>query len=290
MLSSPDVRVRTPPQHSMRRGLLLLALLAGVGGSKLDNVARNNAFIGYTETKGKPCVVEDRDAQCPRWASSGECARNPSFMMSTCAKSCGAPCEPEADDRLAKHANVGAVVFHTAQGDIRVRLREDLSPVVAGMFKAFASKPGASGSFYRSEAIPEPGAVDNFGGPGPPYALVQGRLDGNHRNDLPREGAPKVRRGHACLIGGGPDFFIAVGPHPEWGNGHTVWGEVDLHEMGAVDAITALDVKKETWGETHVTVLVHPLRFELSFEPPGWPGTLAKLRGAGSAILSDVDR
>ena len=65
---------------------------------------------------------------------------------------------------------------------------------------------------------------------------------------------------------------------------------MDLDEMRTVDAITRLDVKKETWGETHVTVLVDPLRFELSFEPPGWPGTLAKFRGAGSAVLSDVDR
>jgi hypothetical protein len=108
----------------MRRACLVLALLAGVGASKLDHAARNNAFIGYTETKGQPCVVEDRDAQCEQWASSGECTRNPGFMTSTCAKSCGAPCEPEVDDRLTKHANVGAVVFHTAEGDIRVRLRK----------------------------------------------------------------------------------------------------------------------------------------------------------------------
>ena len=199
----------------MRRACLVLALLAGVGASKLDHAARNNAFIGYTETKGQPCVVEDRDAQCEQWASSGECTRNPGFMTSTCAKSCGAPCTPpEVDDRLPKHANVGAVVFHTAEGDIRVRLRKDASPIVAEAFSSFASKPGASGSFYRSEAVPEPGAIDNFGGPGPPYALVQGRLDGTHRSDLPRESAPKVRRGHACLIGGGPDFFIAVGRPP----------------------------------------------------------------------------
>ena len=277
----------------MRRACLVLALLAGVGASKLDHAARNNAFIGYTETKGQPCVVEDRDARCEQWASSGECTRNPGFMTSTCAKSCGAPCTPEVDDRLPKHANVGAVVFHTAEGDIRVRLRKDASPVVAETFSSFAKKPGASGSFYRSEAVPEPGAIDNFGGPGPPYALVQGRLDGTHRSDLPRESAPKVRRGHACLIGGGPDFFIAVGGHPEWGNGHTVWGEVDLDEMEAVDAITRLRVRKETWGETHVTVLVDPLRFTLTYEPPDKDLDLetvdagGRLRGASA--LSDVD-
>ena len=268
----------------MRRGLLLLALLAGVGGSKLDHDARNNAFIGYTETKGKPCVVEDRDAQCPQWASSGECNRNPSFMMSTCAKSCGAPCESEADDRLAKHANVGAVVFHTAQGDIRVRLREDLSPVVAGMFKAFASKPGASGSFYRSEAVPEPGAIDNFGGPGPPYALVQGRLDGNQRSDLPREGAPKVRRGHACLIGGGPDFFIAVGGHPEWGNGHTVFGKVAERDMSVVEAIVRLPVLEQVWGQTRVTALAEKLPFTMATLAPTALADVDDAGGGGNML------
>ena len=276
----------------MRRACLVLALLAGVGASKLDHAARNNAFIGYTETKGQPCVVEDRDARCEQWASSGECTRNPGFMTSTCAKSCGSPCTPEVDDRLAKHANVGAVVFHTADGDIRVRLRKDASPIVAETFSSFAAKPGASGSFYRSEAVPEPGAIDNFGGPGPPYALVQGRLDGTHRSDLPRESAPKVRRGHACLIGGGPDFFIAVGHHPEWGNGHTVWGEVDLDEMATVDAITRREVRKETWGETHVTVLVDPLRFTLTYEPPDLDLELDGAAGGrlrGASVLSDVD-
>ena len=276
----------------MRRAFLVLALLAGVGASKLDHAARNNAFIGYTETKGEPCVVEDRDAQCEQWASSGECTRNAGFMTSTCAKSCGSPCTPEVDDRLPKHANVGAVVFHTAEGDIRVRLRKDASPIVAETFSSFAAKPGASGSFYRSEAVPEPGAIDNFGGPGPPYALVQGRLDGTHRSDLPRESAPKVRRGHACLIGGGPDFFIAVGDHPEWGNGHTVWGEVDLDEMATVDAITRREVRKETWGETHVTVLVDPLRFTLTYEPPDLDLELDGAAGGrlrGASVLSDVD-
>ena len=40
-----------------------------------------------------------------------------------------------------------------------------------------------------------PGATDNYGGPGPPYALVQGRLAGRGvRTNLPKEGAPKLER------------------------------------------------------------------------------------------------
>ena len=26
--------------------------------------------------------------------------------------------------------------------------------------------------------------------------------------------------------GSGPDFFVALAHHPEWGTGHTVWGDV----------------------------------------------------------------
>jgi len=78
------------------------------------------------------------------------------------------------------------------------------------------------------ERIPEPGAIDNFGGPGPPYALLQGSLPpvpGGWKA-LAVESAPFVERGMVCLIGGGPDFFIAVGPHREWAHAHTVWGQV----------------------------------------------------------------
>ncbi len=40
--------------------------------------------------------------------------------------------------------------------------------------------------------------------PGPPYALIQGRLAGaGVRSDLPQEGAPKVERGYVALIGTG---------------------------------------------------------------------------------------
>ena len=62
--------------------------------------------------------------------------------------------------------------------------------------------------------------------------------------------------------GTGPDFFIALKEHPEWGNGHTVWGRVQ-GSMSAVDAIVGLPLKNETWGQTHVRVLLTPLPFTL---------------------------
>ena len=41
---------------------------------------------------GVGAACEDRDASCPQWAASGECTKNPGFMLPTCRKSCGA-CE-----------------------------------------------------------------------------------------------------------------------------------------------------------------------------------------------------
>ena len=86
-----------------------------------------------------------------------------------------------------------------ALGDVRVKLRDDLAPTVAGYFQQLAQDgtcgPKSGCQFYRSEAVPVPGATDNYGGPGPPYALVQGRLAGRGvRTNLPKEGAPKLER------------------------------------------------------------------------------------------------
>lgn len=52
--------------------------------------------------------------------------------------------------------------------------------------------------------------MDNYGGPGPPYALLQGSLGTPYFKNLEKEGAPAAGRGFACLIGTGPDFFLAV--------------------------------------------------------------------------------
>ncbi len=68
--------------------------------------------------------------------------------------------------------------------------------------KRLASEHACTGCrFYRSEAIPAPGAVDNFGGPGPPYALIQGSLSSAGFTQIEKEGAPLVQRGDACFIG-----------------------------------------------------------------------------------------
>lgn len=66
----------------------------------------------------------------------------------------------------------GVAVF---AGNVVDQVRTDWSPVTAGAVLAAARRrgSGAPGNFYRSEKLPLPGAIDNFGGPGPPYALLQ---------------------------------------------------------------------------------------------------------------------
>lgn len=157
----------------------------------------------------------------------------------------------------------------TSLGDIRVALRPELAPNTVAYISRLARGEGApcdTCRFYRAESLPAPGAIDNFGGPGPPYALIQGSFASADFKAVEKEAAPLVVRGDACFIGSGPDFFIAVGPHPEWGAGHTVWGRV-LGDMGTVDDIADGQPKEEqTWGQTHVTVLKTPLPFTLSLE------------------------
>jgi cyclophilin family peptidyl-prolyl cis-trans isomerase len=153
---------------------------------------------------------------------------------------------------------------------LATQLRPALAPRTVAYILRLA-RQGAAGCpgcrFYRAEGLPAPGAVDNYGGPGPPYALLQGSFASPDFVPIDKESAPLVARGDACFIGSGPDFFLAVGAHPEWGQGHTVWGRVLGASMAVVDAAAMEQPKKEeTWGQTHVTVLVTPLPFTLSLE------------------------
>jgi hypothetical protein len=82
-----------------------------------------------------------------------------------------------------------------------------------------------------------------------------------------KEPGPEALRGYACLIGGGPDFFIASRAHKEWGNAHTVFGEVTEASMVVVDTVTEeYPVHRELWGQTNVTVLDERLAFAASLK------------------------
>eukprot|EP00854_Cymbomonas_tetramitiformis_P005986 gene5986-7195_t len=204
--------------------VLMLMTLSGLGLTAAGVGDRNSAFIGYSETSPSPESEEcdDENKFCVDWAARGECDS----------------------------------------------LRDDLSPRTVDQIRNLVDKGQCTDecAFYRSEDIPAVGAIDNFGGPGPPYALVQGALQASHSpgasetrvesaphihrsvlpmqgvwHSIPKEGSPIVRRGDVCMIQGGPNFFIAVAGHREWGHAHVVWGKVG--DMSVVDAITKLPVR-----------------------------------------------
>ena len=171
----------------------------------------------------------------------------------------------EADD------GGGELTLSTRAGDITITLRADWAPkLVADIITAVrvggaCRRADGTCAFYRSEAVPAPGAVDNYGGPGPPYALLQGNFEGLG-NTHEKEIVTRAKRAYACLIGQGADFFIATRAHDEWGLGHTVFGVVDAAGMAVVDAITQNEhnlypVTRATWGQTNVTTLVERLPF-----------------------------
>lgn len=207
---------------------LLLALALGSGASARAPIRREDAFVGYSERT------------MPASGSHyGERRQSP---------------EDSAFGRPK------TLVLSTSAGEIEIRLRVEWAPkltkaieTAVGVGGACSSSTSQSCAFYRSEGAPKPGAIDNYGGPGPPYALLQGSFDGLGSDHAKEEG-PEALRGYVCLIGTGPDFFIASRSHREWGKAHTVFGEVV--SMKLVDDITeTYPVHHETWGQTNVTVL-----------------------------------
>lgn len=131
--------------------------------------------------------------------------------------------------------------------------------------------------FYRAEPVPphwaSPDWPDSWQGGrwGPPYALLQGSLRPSGTRHAPPAAdvgpgcKPVIRRGMVAWAGGrgGPDFFIALAQHPEWGNGHTVWAEVLPQDMAVVDAIMRRPLRVANWGSINATELVSPLPYAL---------------------------
>jgi len=82
--------------------------------------------------------------------------------------------------------------------------------------------------------------------------------------DTPREDAPIIMRGAVAWAGGGvgPDFFIAMAKHPEWGHEHTVFGDILEEDMQLLEKILQLP-SKVTPGTPPVVNLIEPVSFTL---------------------------
>ena len=189
----------------------------------------------------------------------------------------------------------------TAEGEVRVALRaeavhgsEYVRAVLAQQHEAGelvvgaqadrpalepdpAQPPRSGLRFYRAEPVPahwaSPDWPDNyFGGRwGPPYALLQGSFMPASAHlkpgaaDHAAPARPVIQRGMLAWAAGqgGPDFFIALAQHPEWGNGHTVFAQALPEDMAIVDAIMRRPLRVANWGSINATELVTPLPFQL---------------------------
>lgn len=131
-------------------------------------------------------------------------------------------------------------------GRIVLKLLSDGAPNACAAVRRLAEQRGCINcNFYRAEARPNSGK----GQPpeGPPYALLQGKLDVEARKE--QEGKIPIKAGHVAFIPGTNDFFIALEDHPEWGTSHTVFAEVE--DFVAVDLIAIQpyrEVKHNQYG------------------------------------------
>ncbi|KAF5843818.1 hypothetical protein DUNSADRAFT_5055 [Dunaliella salina] len=197
--------------------------------SSAQSTSRNGAFIGYTERAGTAC--RDNDSSCGDWASKGECTSNPGYMMMSCPVSCEQCTPPELD--AEKYANE-TLVLETELGKVYMTMLWDNAPRAAALIMDLAhrgSKQQKQCRFYRSEAAPLEGG-------GPPYGLLQGSLAGILKAP-PSEGNAPPKYGHAAMILGTTEFYIALMDHLEWAGAHSVWGKVEERSMETVHRIVS---------------------------------------------------
>lgn len=162
----------------------------------------------------------------------------------------------------------GIIEMKTTLGNIRIKLQVSWAPRTVAYIRDLVRVGYCQGcQLYRAEGRAgiwdEKGALRDPEKKGPPYALVQGTMkaDGVLYKRAEKEAAPPIKRGYVALIDGGPDFFISLADHPEWGNSHSVFGTVLPEDMALVEEITKRPTKEENWDGTDVLALEDPLSF-----------------------------
>ncbi|PNW73340.1 hypothetical protein CHLRE_14g628450v5 [Chlamydomonas reinhardtii] len=118
------------------------------------------------------------------------------------------------------------VKISSSYGEFIIKLRPDLAPDTCTLVWELAQKGNCpSCKFYRHEPVPMEWGNNGFFGP--PYALLQGSLADLARQPPFENKGTTVQKGHICMIPNCKEFFIATADHSEWGQSHTVWGEVE---------------------------------------------------------------
>ena len=115
LLRRADCRVRRAPVPLLPFACLIIGPLSSTlcplpfslvpidqhaRGFRVDPELRRTDMVTQLIFKGGSC--EDRNDNCASWAESGECARNPSYMLENCGASCNASCKCQPNDVLCE--------------------------------------------------------------------------------------------------------------------------------------------------------------------------------------------
>jgi len=172
--------------------------------------------------------------------------------------------QPQPQERRSLSGQV--LVLTTNVGDIRIKLREDLSQPSADYIREIVTAGDCPRcTLYRAEkeAILQ-GIIKN---PSIPDRIPKGECPDELRTDPKYKDnchGPIMTRGMVGWAGGksGPDFFIDWYKNPAefWKTQHTVWGEVMLEESsGVIEEIWKLPTENKG-----LTYLVEPLKFTMT--------------------------
>ena len=203
-------------------------------------------------------------------------------------------------------AHEASVAIEMGDERVRIRLNRATSPQATAWIDSVIDHGACANAsrrvcdphccnFYRGEAVVgyhrlpdallrahslDPARLPSWGREywwGPPYAFIQGRLwhggPGPWKSDatkLPSEGTlPTLHRGTVELVGGGPDFLIALADHPMMPP-HNVFGHVVEEDMAALDRLIERGpLKSQNWGTINATVFERAVPFALRRIGPG---------------------
>lgn len=153
------------------------------------------------------------------------------------------------------------IALLTPYGRIILRLLDSNAPNAVASIERQAQIQQCDGcNFYRAEARPN---VDQGQAlTGPPYGLLQGRMD--LPDPIALEGAIPVKAGHVAFIPNTKDFFIALNDHDEWGTSHTVFAEIA--DFVSTDLIAIQPFHEETNAQfgTVMRMMDAPVDFRLT--------------------------
>eukprot|EP00198_Chlamydomonas_reinhardtii_P003458 XP_001692794.1 peptidyl-prolyl cis-transisomerase, cyclophilin type [Chlamydomonas reinhardtii] len=203
--------------------IVLVLALVGCSLHAAEGAGRNGAFIGYHESEARREVTLAAQPKPGPFrvkisSSYGEVTAMSSLELSLA----------DSGGRLSSKTRGKWSVLRApcVTTQFIIKLRPDLAPDTCTLVWELAQKGNCpSCKFYRHEPVPMEWGNNGFFGP--PYALLQGSLADLARQPPFENKGTTVQKGHICMIPNCKEFFIATADHSEWGQSHTVWGEVE---------------------------------------------------------------